>query len=152
MLVVGATLKRYRRNFLLDCVDGRLVSNFGVDINRTDAFDASPLMLVRVLYTYSNCRRACAVMPKLYSTSSIQVRFWIATPFKAKGISPSKTVWSQMSIRSTEWYDSFNAFEIWCLKSGRSDSTFRLFPHVTTKPCWYALDNRYHVPSRYLGK
>lgn len=24
----------------------RLVSNFGVDINRTDAFDASPLMLV----------------------------------------------------------------------------------------------------------
>jgi ankyrin repeat and BTB/POZ domain-containing protein 1 len=64
----------------------RLVSNFGVDINRTDAFDASPLMLVSPFFSIgSDFRRVCVAMQKLCNIYSILERYSIATPFKEKG-------------------------------------------------------------------
>jgi len=63
----------------------RLVSNFGVDINRTDAFDASPLMLVYLLSCGVDLRRVCVVMPKLFNIYLIRGLSSIATRFKGSG-------------------------------------------------------------------
>jgi ankyrin repeat protein len=45
MHVAGATWRLFKRISNRDALMRRLVSNFGVDVNRTDEFDASPLML-----------------------------------------------------------------------------------------------------------
>lgn len=68
-----------------DANSGRLVSNFGVDINRTDAFDASPLMLVQCFGGNTDIRRVCAVMPKWFSIYSTLARYSIATRSRARG-------------------------------------------------------------------
>ena len=64
----------------------RLVSNFGVDINRTDAFDASPLMLVCMVYKNANIRRVCVVMLKWCNIYLTRAQYWIATRSRASGI------------------------------------------------------------------
>lgn len=56
-----------------------------MDINKTDPFDASPLMLVWQSMRGINGRLAYAVMPILFNISLIQERFSIATHSKAKG-------------------------------------------------------------------
>src|SRR5271154_3736665 len=57
-----------------------------------------------------------------------------------------------MFIRRTERYYSINVTQIRCLESSRSNSTLRLFLNVAIESCRYALDNRYHIPSRNIGR
>jgi hypothetical protein len=79
-LVAVAISKPFKRNtaplFLVHKSDeSSLVSNFGVDINRTDEFDASPLMLVSFQEEGSNSRRVYVDMPKLCSIYLIRGLF-----------------------------------------------------------------------------